>query len=505
MAHNDHSSRHHAPPPGPGHTPGPADAFFERIRSTGLVRPERKAVAGVCLALAQRFGVDVNVVRIIWVIATLTLAGGPGLLAYLLGWLFIPAADGRIVAQEILRGQAKHAIFIVILVLVIGMPIVGHDGDDGPPVGLFIGLVVTGFCAWLWWNRKNCRGHNGSIGGQGEGQVGQQSASGPDLVKRDNAQVQPGPIYGTYGPPTYAPAWSEASPDGQASQPAGADGQLASGEPRIDDDEDWEDGQPPPYVNPMSGPADTGDWRASYQSPQPDPAPAPPVAAIAARPVTPGKTPRRRPAGARVVIATAGTALVASAVTLLLTRPDTVAIAAFTVGLVSLIVIGLFTVLMGLIGRRSGGLVALAIPALIISTPHQLVTIENESEGTVGAEYSVAFNEATWTPKRTEIAGATYKAVFGSANLSLENAADLPKSKDPTVAVRAVFGEVIVTVPKNVTVSVKPSEGFGEVEVLDSDGKPVSGAGDITLGKGDPQLTVDAQARFGSVQIMQEK
>ncbi|HHV78839.1 MAG TPA: PspC domain-containing protein [Firmicutes bacterium] len=47
-----------------------------------------KVIAGVCGGLAEYFGVDVVVVRLIWVL--LALMGGPGVLGYIIAWLIMP-------------------------------------------------------------------------------------------------------------------------------------------------------------------------------------------------------------------------------------------------------------------------------------------------------------------------------------------------------------------------------------------------------------------------------
>jgi phage shock protein C len=49
-----------------------------------------KIIAGVCGGLAEYFGVDPVLVRVIVVI--ITLMGGSGVLAYLLLWLLVPLA-----------------------------------------------------------------------------------------------------------------------------------------------------------------------------------------------------------------------------------------------------------------------------------------------------------------------------------------------------------------------------------------------------------------------------
>ena len=54
-----------------------------------LARPSNdRVIAGVCSAIARRFGLSSNVVRLIFVISLLL--PGPQFLIYLAGWLLIP-------------------------------------------------------------------------------------------------------------------------------------------------------------------------------------------------------------------------------------------------------------------------------------------------------------------------------------------------------------------------------------------------------------------------------
>jgi phage shock protein C len=50
-----------------------------------------RMIAGICGGLGQYLGLDSTIVRLIFVL--LALAGGPGLLAYLIMWLIVPEAD----------------------------------------------------------------------------------------------------------------------------------------------------------------------------------------------------------------------------------------------------------------------------------------------------------------------------------------------------------------------------------------------------------------------------
>jgi phage shock protein C len=53
---------------------------------------ENKKIAGVCAGFARYFGVDVLVIRIVWV--ALVLGAGVGVLAYLIAWAIMPSDRG---------------------------------------------------------------------------------------------------------------------------------------------------------------------------------------------------------------------------------------------------------------------------------------------------------------------------------------------------------------------------------------------------------------------------
>jgi phage shock protein PspC (stress-responsive transcriptional regulator) len=49
---------------------------------------DNRKIAGVCGGLADYFDIDATMVRLAWVI--FTLAGGAGILAYIIAWILIP-------------------------------------------------------------------------------------------------------------------------------------------------------------------------------------------------------------------------------------------------------------------------------------------------------------------------------------------------------------------------------------------------------------------------------
>ena len=55
-----------------------------------LTRSQDEWIAGICGGIAQYFGWDKNLTRIIWLLLTLFTAGFPGIIAYLVLWILMP-------------------------------------------------------------------------------------------------------------------------------------------------------------------------------------------------------------------------------------------------------------------------------------------------------------------------------------------------------------------------------------------------------------------------------
>lgn len=62
------------------------------MENTRLLRrtQQDKIVAGVMGGIAQHFGLDANVLRIVYVVGSILSAAFPGILVYLVLWLVIP-------------------------------------------------------------------------------------------------------------------------------------------------------------------------------------------------------------------------------------------------------------------------------------------------------------------------------------------------------------------------------------------------------------------------------
>lgn len=57
-----------------------------------LIRSEKnKVIAGVCSGLGEYFDIDPTIVRLVFIV--FALAGGPGIVAYLIMWLVMPPGE----------------------------------------------------------------------------------------------------------------------------------------------------------------------------------------------------------------------------------------------------------------------------------------------------------------------------------------------------------------------------------------------------------------------------
>lgn len=57
--------------------------------------PQDKMIAGVMGGLAKHFGLDSNLLRVIYVVGSILSAAFPGILVYLVLWLVIPHEESR--------------------------------------------------------------------------------------------------------------------------------------------------------------------------------------------------------------------------------------------------------------------------------------------------------------------------------------------------------------------------------------------------------------------------
>lgn len=326
-----------ARPPRDGHAPNDDEPerysarFFRWIRESGLARSDdERWIGGVCGGLARYLGWSPLLVRALMIGAAFV--GGAGLLFYVLAWLLLPERrDGRIMCEDLMAGMWDWSFLGVLLGFALLL--------FWPPVWLF-GVVVGAFALWL------------SI-----------ELAGRRALRY--AAHRNGPVAG-YAPPVAA---AGTAPRNMAS---------ATGPANRDDG---------PSPKPMAGDRDTvqpdGRRDAPTGAPANGPMGAAPIASAAVppmmtspyRPVAPAPRPRyvrRKPAGPLLVLAVVGLIFVSFAAMLTmwsdgvgdlesLLGDGLLWIGAVCVGL------GLVIVVLGCMGRRSGGLTPFAWIAAILA------------------------------------------------------------------------------------------------------------------------------------------
>ncbi|HXZ77963.1 MAG TPA: PspC domain-containing protein, partial [Streptosporangiaceae bacterium] len=131
-----------------------------RPHGSGPLRRARedRLVAGVAAGLAARTGVDVTVVRVVFVV--LALLGGFGVAAYVVAWLLLPAegADGSIASRALndRRGLALAAgLGSLLAIMLLIAPVLGARWLNS--VGL--ALVVSAIGITLIWRNSPAEEH----------------------------------------------------------------------------------------------------------------------------------------------------------------------------------------------------------------------------------------------------------------------------------------------------------------------------------------------------------
>jgi phage shock protein C len=71
----------------------PEEKPRERQTPRRLVRTQKdRKIAGVCAGFGAYFDMDPTLIRLLWIV--LVLAGGAGILLYLIAWIIMPLEDG---------------------------------------------------------------------------------------------------------------------------------------------------------------------------------------------------------------------------------------------------------------------------------------------------------------------------------------------------------------------------------------------------------------------------
>ena len=278
--------------------------FFPWVRESGLVRSaEERWIGGVCGGLGRYLGWSPLLVRALMIGAAFV--AGVGVVFYALAWFLLPdERDGRILCEELLDGHWDWSCLGVLLGLVCMI--------FWPPVWLF-GLAAGAFALWLVIEQAGRRNLRYAVAQWANPSSRPQPSSAP---RQSAPFVQPQPA------PSTRPEATGGMPAGEV--PAGA----------------------PTGAAPVSSAAVPPMMTSPYRAPQPAPKP---------------RVARRKPAGPLLVLIVTGLIFLSFACMLFSwadTRADLETLLGggmIWIGGVC-VAIGLIIVILGCIGRRTGGL-----------------------------------------------------------------------------------------------------------------------------------------------------
>lgn len=304
--------------------------FFPWVRESGLVRSaEERWIGGVCGGLGRYLGWSPLLVRALMIGAAFV--AGIGVVFYALAWFLLPdERDGRILCEELLDGHWDWSCLGVLLGLVCMI--------FWPPVWLF-GLAAGAFALWLVIEQAGRRNLRYAVAQWANPSSRPQPASAP---RQSAPFVQPQPAPSTRPEAT---VWTQASarPEATGTGPAGTG--STGGMPMADASADVPAGAPTGAA-PVSSAAVPPMMTSPYRAPQPAPKP---------------RVARRKPAGPLLVLIVTGLIFLSFACMLFSwadTRADLETLLGggmIWIGGVC-VAIGLIIVILGCIGRRTGGL-----------------------------------------------------------------------------------------------------------------------------------------------------
>lgn len=223
----------------------------------------------------------------------------------------------------------------------------------------------------------------------------------------------------------------------------------------------------------------------------PDPAgPGQPPRTRTDRQPQPPRRPARRSAGAAGTLLGTGLALAAAGgLSWVVTANDWPG-NGLLVGLAAALgALGLVILILGLAGRTSGFPGFLAVCALVVTALITPVANNFVVSGQLG--------DYTWVP--TAVTEEPFRLGAGSGTLDL-GALDPDDLAHDEIRTSVGFGELVITVPEDLTVRIEGSTGAGVLSVRGNGTDETGGLNlseDITFGDGPVDLTVDARVGFG--------
>jgi len=398
-------------------------------------------VAGVCAGVAEYFTVDPIIVRIAAVVLALS---GPGVIAYVLAWIFVPAADDDVPPPTAHRGEDRSdrgaQVFGIVLLAIAVSVLWGDWWSPARDWMLPFGLMALG--AWLLLRRDDGP-----------------AVAGPGSTPSVASAAAPTPT--SSGSPTDPTATDPTATDPMTTDPMSAEPVSAADSTSID----------PTSV----GPWPTAPWPASA-------ADAARIDWSAPSTVGDGAARRRRRMVGPIVM---GALLIWSGTAWLIGTPVETALA------VALCILGIGFVL----GAFVGGGWGLVVPAVAIGAALIVAsTVDIPLSGPVG--------DITWAPDRPSAVEERYELSVGEGTLDLTG---LALRGDDHLEVEAAvgIGHLVIEVPADATLIVSADVAAGEVMLLGTSdsGLTVSTERAFRGVDGEGTIELDLEVGLGQIEV----
>jgi phage shock protein PspC (stress-responsive transcriptional regulator)/predicted membrane protein len=454
----------------PGSTPPPPPPGRPTPRK--LVRhPDHGPLGGVCAGVADYLNIDPTIVRIAAIVLAFT---GPGVPAYILAWIFVPADDGHVMAPwphtGHRRGDRTSQIVGIALIAIVVSVLWGDWWRPHP--GWFVPVGLIGVGAWLL-----LRNHDDDAMPPAPPAP---PTSGPSPPWQPTGPTTPLSVTPAPSPPAGAtePTTDEPTTDTTDDPPMGTDTMDTT---QLTDDPDTAvtdsvdaDGPDTDTTSVFEPPPPPGDGPTAAGWASPDA----PVPAYVPRP-------RRRRVLGPVVF---GALLLWSGIAWLT-----------GISLANGLAAGLCLVGAGfVVGAFIGGSKALILPALLIGAALIVVS-------TVDIPLGSGIGDRHWTVTAVRDLEPSYDLGIGDATLDLRDM-PLPANGTIDVSMKVGIGHITVIVPEDAALQIDTKAGAGSSEVLgrEEGGTSVETHRTVKGVTGAGKLQLDLKVGLGRIDVRQE-
>lgn len=195
-------------------------------RDFWATRPRRRAsdrkIAGVAAAIGRRYAIDPVLVRVAFVVATIS--GGAGVLLYLLGWLLLPAEGDQASGAESVAGRGHSSMSAVLTIALVLLLIPAAGAVVGGHGSGIIGIAVALGALFLL---HRSRAGLGEIPGSPRAAVPQPDTPPPATSPAGDPEQQTPPAWDPLGAAPFAWDLPEpAAPPEPATPPHGAGAKI---------------------------------------------------------------------------------------------------------------------------------------------------------------------------------------------------------------------------------------------------------------------------------------